>query len=218
MRYEVIASGSKGNALVLNDVVMIDCGVCYKKLAPYYLRLQLVLLTHIHSDHFCKTTITRLAKERPALRFGCPSWLVAPLVDCGVRKGQIDMLVIGIEYCYFGFTEIIAFQLEHDVPNCGYKISMKNAITSAIETVIYATDTCSLPNLPNCDYYFIEANYRNLDELADRMKAKIEAGQYVYEKRVSDWHLSEEYATDWIVRNGKPSSRYVFLHEHREKE
>jgi len=48
MNIEVVQTGSKGNA-VLVDNILIDCGVSFKKLSPYVRRLKLVLLTHVHS-------------------------------------------------------------------------------------------------------------------------------------------------------------------------
>ena len=53
IKYEIIATGSDGNAVVINDIVLIDCGVPFKALKPYYKKLKLVLLTHIPADHFC---------------------------------------------------------------------------------------------------------------------------------------------------------------------
>lgn len=49
MDYEIIASGSKGNATVINDIIMIDCGVPFKSLKNIYKNLKIVLLTHVHS-------------------------------------------------------------------------------------------------------------------------------------------------------------------------
>ena len=49
MEYEIIATGSTGNALVLNKNILIDVGVSFKSLKSVYKDLQLVLLTHIHS-------------------------------------------------------------------------------------------------------------------------------------------------------------------------
>jgi hypothetical protein len=211
MKYEIIESGSKGNAVIFNDIVMVDCGIAFKKLIPYYKNLQLVLLTHIHSDHFNKATIKRLAKERPTLRWGCPAWLLVPLVECGVKTKNIDFLCLGGTYQY-AFGTVLSFFLHHDVDNCGYKITLNTE-----ESIVYATDTCSLPDLPNCDYYFVESNYKNTDELAERMRAKLELGDFAYEKRVADYHMSEEYVLNWLVKNGKPDSKHVFLHEHEEK-
>ena len=76
VKYNIISTGSDGNATILEDFVLVDCGVPYKALEPYVPKLKLVLLTHIHSDHFQKRTIKRLASERPTLRFGCCRWLV----------------------------------------------------------------------------------------------------------------------------------------------
>lgn len=69
--------------------VLVDCGVPYKALEPYVPKLKLVLLTHIHSDHFQKRTIKRLASERPTLRFGCCRWLVPPLIAAGCRSVRL---------------------------------------------------------------------------------------------------------------------------------
>lgn len=92
VKYNIISTGSDGNATILEDFVLIDCGVPYKALEPYVTKLKLVLLTHIHSDHFQKRTIKRLAEERPTLRFGCCRWLAPPLLAAGVPERQIDVL------------------------------------------------------------------------------------------------------------------------------
>ncbi len=49
MEYEIIASGSTGNAVAINKNILIDVGVSFKSLKNVYKDLQLVLLTHIHS-------------------------------------------------------------------------------------------------------------------------------------------------------------------------
>ena len=49
MEYEILASGSSGNALVFCKNILIDVGVSFKALRNVYKDLQLVLLTHIHS-------------------------------------------------------------------------------------------------------------------------------------------------------------------------
>ena len=49
MTYEIIETGSTGNAVVINENIMIDCGVSWKKIQPYAKKLKLVLLTHKHS-------------------------------------------------------------------------------------------------------------------------------------------------------------------------
>lgn len=48
MNYEVLATGSTGNCVILNGSIAIDIGVPYKKVKPYAKKLRLVLLTHVH--------------------------------------------------------------------------------------------------------------------------------------------------------------------------
>ena len=54
MEYNIISTGSKGNAVVINDVILIDCGVSFRALKDVYKNIKIVLLTHIHSDHFSR--------------------------------------------------------------------------------------------------------------------------------------------------------------------
>lgn len=49
MNYDVIASGSSGNALLIENKILIDCGVPFSKIKPFYEDLKVVLLTHVHS-------------------------------------------------------------------------------------------------------------------------------------------------------------------------
>lgn len=64
MEYNIISTGSKGNAVVINDVILIDCGVSFRALKDVYKNIKIVLLTHIHSDHFNRRTIKALANNR----------------------------------------------------------------------------------------------------------------------------------------------------------
>ena len=77
IEYQVLSTGSAGNAVVVNRTVLIDCGVPYKVVEPFIKDLRLVLLTHIHGDHFKVSTIRKIAQGRPMVRFGAPEWLSA---------------------------------------------------------------------------------------------------------------------------------------------
>ena len=46
----------------------------------------------------------------------------------------------------------------------------------------------------------------------------MEQGEFSYEYRAAQNHLSQEQALDWLARNVGPNSRYEFLHQHKEKE
>lgn len=207
----VISTGSKGNAVLLAGEILVDAGVPYKLIEPYVRNLQLVLLTHIHGDHFNPRTLFRLHKERPALRFGCCEWLVPSLLAAGISANRIDAYSIGCVYSY-GTATVDAFALYHDVQNCGYKIQYGG------ENILYATDTGSMDGVEAKDFdlYMIEANHTEAD-LAERIRRKTEAGEFVYEYRAAAGHLSKEKADAWLAENATPGkSRVVYLHKHED--
>ncbi len=212
MQYQVISTGSQGNAVVINSVILIDCGVSFKVLKDVYKQLKIVLLTHIHSDHFNKTTIKKLAAERPTLRFACCEWLVTSLVDCGVNKQNIDVLELDRWYDYKLFS-LAPVGLTHNVPNCGYRLLMNN------ERLFYATDTGSLDGIFAKDYdlYMVECNHTE-EELQERIKNKLENGEYCYEFDAARNHLSKAKCDDFLYSNMGPLSEYVYLHGHVEVE
>lgn len=47
LKYNIISSSSDGNAVLINDKVLIDCGVSYAKLKPYISNIKVILLTHL---------------------------------------------------------------------------------------------------------------------------------------------------------------------------
>lgn len=211
MKYDIISTGSQGNAVVINDV-LIDCGVPFKDLKGVYKRLNLVLLTHKHSDHFKPTTIQRLARERPTLRFGCCRWMVRRLIQCGVRTSNIDVFEIGARYAYNKQLAVSPVKLYHDVPNCGYRLYFGRT------RVFYATDTRTLEGISakGYDYYFVEANYIT-EEIKQKIAEKRANGEYPYEVRAMNEHLSKEEANDFIYQNMSQKSKYIYLHGHQEE-
>lgn len=98
MQYDIIGTGSSGNAVVINKSILIDCGMSYKAIEPYAKDLKLVLLTHEHSDHFKQSSVNALARDRPTLRWGCCQWMVKLLLETGVDIRQIDVYEHGHLY------------------------------------------------------------------------------------------------------------------------
>lgn len=210
MNYNVISSCSKGNATIIRDIILIDCGVSFKQLNKFYKDIKIVLLTHIHKDHFNNVTIKKLTQERPTLRFACCEWLLKPLLECGVEKRNIDILKIGKKYDYKLF-KIVPIKLYHDVPQCGYRILFEDY------KVIYATDTRTLKGIiaQNYDLYLLEANYTE-EEMNKRIKKKQEQYKYVYEYRAKENHLSKEKCDEFLLKNMGENSKYIYMHQHVE--
>ncbi len=210
--YHVISTGSKGNAVIINECILVDCGVPYKAIKPFAQKLKLVLLTHIHSDHFRPSTLRTLSQERPTLRFGCGSWLATDLVAAGVPARNIDILEPGTMYGY-GLCNVIPVWLVHNVINCGYKIHFPAG------KVFYATDTNNLNGIVarHYDLYMVEANHEE-DVILQKIADKKAAGEYAYEVHAMRNHLSKEKCDDFIYRNIGPGGEYIYLHCHVEED
>lgn len=219
MIYKIIATGSSGNAVLLNGCILVDCGVSVKTLQPFERDLRLVLLTHIHGDHFRKATVKALARQHPALRWGCCEWMTAPLLEAGVNPRCIDVfrtIDAETEYLYPPLgIKVRPVKLTHNVPNCGYHIfTLDNA-----DKAFYATDTGSLDGIEAKGYnlYLVEANHREA-EIQARIAAKQAAGaKFIYETSAAVNHLSYEKACAWLQNNMTPDGVWVQLHEHKEK-
>lgn len=214
MNYEIIASGSSGNATVINGEILIDCGVPMKALRPYKDGLKLVLLTHEHGDHFRASSVANLARSRPTLRFGCCAWMIPPLMAAGVKASQIDLIFPKNAVRYDGLATVMPEKLEHDAPNCGWHIFLDGG-----GSIFYATDTGTLDGIEAKDYdlYMVEANHSQA-EIEERFRQKRDWGYYAYEKRAAENHLSFEQAADWLTQNMGMQSLWIPMHQHREIE
>ena len=210
----VIATGSTGNAVLVNDCILIDCGVSWKALQPYSDRIKLVLLTHQHGDHFKPSTVRALHTERPSVPFACCEWMAWRLRQADVDPMQINVMQPGRLYTFGAFGVSVSPQfIPHNVPNCGWHI-----FTPDGQRAFYATDCSTLETVSalNYDLYMIEANH-SAEEIARRIKEKMDAGEFAYELQAAKNHLSEEQAREWLAANAGDKSKYVFLHQHHEK-
>lgn len=162
------------------------------------------------SDHFLKSTIKKIALERPTIKFVCGEHLIKPLIDCSVRKNNIFALKTDNWY-NLGMLKIKIESLFHDVENVCYKIQYKD------NKIFYATDTGRIDHIDaeNYDYYFIEANYD--EELLEKHIQKClddfdEENKLYYLRRVKRTHLSSLDAMNFIYNNMKKDSIYILLH------
>ena len=212
MEFEIVSTGSKGNAVVLDRSILVDCGVPFKWLSDVYKDLRLVLLTHSHGDHFQAKTIARLAAERPTLRIACCPWLGPAVQDAGVPLRQIDILHPATWYEY-GLCSVRADETVHDVRNCCWHIFTK------AQKAFYATDTRNLNGIDakGYDLYMVEANYID-EEIREKIAEKKLNGEFIYEKRVLREHMSKKTADDWLYSQMSPNSAYIYMHCHRDSE
>lgn len=210
--YNILASGSSGNCLIINKFLVLDLGISFKKIKPFYKDIKLVFISHGHIDHLNKTCVKMLARERPTVRFAVGKWLVPILLECGVSKQNIDIIEAPKVYDY-GICKISPVVLYHDVPNYGLRIFIGE------EKAIYIVDTRTVEGIKAKGYqwYFLESNYDE-DDLEQRIIEKTAAGQYCYELNVASRHLSHEECSEWLMQNMGQKSEYVLLHQHKSKD
>lgn len=224
MTCEVISTSAKtGNAVLLNGCLLFDCGISWGKLQPYAKQITLVFITHRHADHFKIHTIYKLCRHRPLVRFVCGSNLLPELVTRA--KVPLERIILVRpedpvrrlrDWMYGLDLEISSFHLLHDVPNIGWIVKVSGGEEDG--TALYATDTHHIPiAAPDLDLYMIEGNYTQ-EGIQRRMAEKAETGEFMYESRVMESHMSMETAVEWLRENADPyKSRIVFLHGHIEK-
>lgn len=201
--YNVIHSGSSGNCEIAFNSIVIDIGVPFSSIKPYLYDIQLILLSHAHSDHLNLATLQRIVSERPGVRIACGEWMVEHLQ--GIKN--VDVLEKGKWYNYGSFKVAIG-QLYHEVPNCFFRIE-KNGFK-----VFRATDTFTLEGIvaKNYNLYAIEYNYDS-ETVWDNIHNQEENGQFAHQRRSMNSHLSWQQAQDFIFNNASANYEVVRLHE-----
>ena len=197
----IIQSDSKGNAVLHLDIVLVDIGVSWRKLAPYKDKIQLVLLTHEHKDHINIKTLKRLQEYNEKLIVACGVHMLKHLKEINnVYTLEKD------KWYRFGNVDISAFELDHDVTNFGYHI------ISGHEKIFHATDTSTLEGITAKNYtvYAIEDNYCEViaNEAITSPKRDYE---HIY--RSMETHLSSQQRKSFIEENAKKPFRDLKLHK-----
>lgn len=212
MNYEIIKTGSKGNATIIENKFLLDCGVSYKLIEPYLKSIKLIFISHSHKDHLLPSTVKKIAYEYPNIKFLVGEELVKNLVDCEVQKKNIFTVELGKWY-NIGLCKVKLDYLYHDVPNYCLHLEYNN------QRLIYCTDTSRISHVLAKDYqlYLIEANYLTNDELDAKIIEAKQNGEFTYLERVKHTHLSQLDAINWLDNNKGENSKYIFIHQHEER-
>lgn len=49
MTYEILSSGSKGNCIIIEQFLMLDCGLSYSRIKDKLKKIKLVFISHSHT-------------------------------------------------------------------------------------------------------------------------------------------------------------------------
>lgn len=216
MTYNILGTGSSGNCIIIENNIMLDCGLSYKKIKSYLKNIKLIFISHRHTDHLLPTTIKQIAYNFPTIKFVYNEndyYIFDILFNNGVDIRNMYCIKQNSWYDA-GICKIKIEELKHDVLNsaCHLEINGKK--------LLYVTDTSSVNHIQalNYDTYLIEANYHSREEIEQRIKEAEEKGEFTHLKRVLYTHLCEEDCIDWLKDNMSNKSEYCFIHQHIDKE
>ena len=207
MKYNIIGSSSKGNAIIVEEKILLDCGVTYIKLKSYLKDIKLIFISHIHKDHLLPTTIKKIAYEYPTIKFLTGSEeVVKKLVECGVNKKNI-LILKPSRWFDLGLIKAKLEPLEHDTPNYSLMFEYK------AKKCVYIVDTANVENIEakNYDLYLIESNYK--DEILEEHLQSCDDADRVYLDRVPFTHLSYSKANDFLINNMGKNSEFEYIHQ-----
>lgn len=168
--YEVIGSGSTGNCVRIENI-MVDCGLPYNKIKEALYDVDILLITHKHTDHIKKTTYERIREEFPNITV-VSHYEVAYLYDIDIICNE-NMPIEIDDYI------IIPFRGEHGNVLCyGYTWTVNDL------DIIYATDMSNFDLAPDkkYDYLFLESNHdiNKLNAVESSYKGRKTYGYDVY--------------------------------------
>lgn len=206
---KVIGSSSAGNAVLYDKgKIMVDCGLPFKTVQPHLDKVRLVLLTHIHGDHFAPSTIATICALYPKITWMVPNYMEKEFL--ALKKPHTRVVITKTSKEYVAGPYLIkVLPLFHDVPNVGYSIIINNGYK-----IVHATDTNMIRHLQDVkgyDLYAIECNH---DEniIYDKIKSSLYDESYTYEISSRENHLSFQKTISWFKEVRKEDSILYPLH------
>lgn len=199
--YEIIASGSSGNCVVIENI-MIDAGVPYKTIKEHLYDIDYLLFTHMHGDHYKESTYKRIRKEFPNIITAANESLHR------FAEEDFDIVIRDNVPLKLGEYEIVPFPGIHNVEVHGFDWYVNG------QHVIYMTDSNSLEFAPcedKYDYLFLESNHDDRKMKATFRQSK-KYGYNVY--RNGKRHMSTQKSKEFYLNNRRSrDSKWIELHK-----
>lgn len=198
--FEIIATGSSGNAVRVNDV-LFDCGVPFSVIQPHLGLINYIVITHKHADHYLPTTLNRIKTEKPLIQI-----LVNQEIDIAGLTFSPFPLYPG-KYWKLGDTLLRVYPLYHDVPNIAFIGDWKGT------KYFYATDTAEVKHIraKGLHYYFQELNHDE-DFLEETILRSLTETGYSHEIKAKDNHLSFQRSVEYFLSQRNSRSKLIPLH------
>lgn len=213
---QILGTGSGGNAVLIDETILIDCGLGVRKLLPYFEKVRHVFITHRHGDHLQLPILKNVAKKiSPSIiQYGlhvntdCYNFIMDKNPELGslieterlTNHSNFDITIEGVEY------NIRTYPLYHDVENQGF------IITKDGKTLIHATDTSTMKDAPNeiFDVLLVEGNYDE-SKLIEYLRADDAVQRYRASRNLR--HLSIQAHENFVKAHSHKDSEIIMLHE-----
>ncbi len=220
MKVKVLASGSKGNATLVQTehaILLIDAGISYQRIASYFLEekidlkkdLKGILLTHSHTDH---TKGLRVLSKYSSCPVYVPKGMEEQIKDIVPQS----RMILFEEPFFVEDIQVDTLPTSHDVsPSVGYILENEG------KTLLYMTDTGYInerlfSKMRDKSMYVLESNH-DTTMLMDGPYPR-----YLKERVDSDnGHLSNRQAATYLAATvGKHTKHVVLAHlsEHNNTE
>lgn len=216
MKISAIASGSNGNAILLQNPktsLMIDVGISKKRILDGFTHFEQniqdvdgILITHEHSDHIKGLGVLLRAYQIPVY---ATQGTIDYILDCGslgaFDKSLLNVVKANKPFC-INDINITPLEISHDAnePVC-YRFD-DDEKSCAIVTDLGCFDDYLVDNLYNLDAILIESNHDvNM----------LQTGTYPYYLKQRIWgshgHLSNEHCGDLINRIINDRLKHIIL-------
>lgn len=152
--YEVIASGSKGNAIKIHNI-LIDCGIPFKNLKEHLYDVDYLLITHCHSDHLKIGVLKSIKKYFPRIHIMGNE----EVANACIHEGVLLTGVLTHNQAFvLGGTKVLPFHFPHGSTLCTAFVLYFPFLEDGI---LVATDGNSLENCPDerFEMMFLEGNF-----------------------------------------------------------
>jgi phosphoribosyl 1,2-cyclic phosphodiesterase len=223
MNIQTLASGSKGNAHIINNDLLLDCGLPIstldKKSENSLYMLQACLCTHEHKDH---------SKAIKALELrGVPVYASAGTYEALDLFAEASNMVSNYHFAEAGKTfevgnyRVLPFEVFHsyDTPDkkwicqepLGFLIQemIPNSISGSCDKLVYITDTrYSKTTFQEITHYMVECNYS--EELINQSLQSGKIPQFLYD-RIRHTHFSLEQVREFFTKTDLSKCREIHL-------
>ena len=204
MKVVPLASSSSGNAYLVEtagSAVLVDCGICYKRLKD--VAVDAVLVTHSHSDHI--SGLKTLLKHREIPVYANVMTAEAVAHECGLDDSAFVCFENGQEFEVGAFTAS-AFSVPHDTSDpVGY------LLRAGGETYFHGTDIGT--PLDSIGLKLAEATIATLESNHDPVMLRTSGRPPYLVQRIAGprGHLSNDQACELVRKFASPRLKRLYL-------